>query len=65
MNVKIVAYTRPVDFIENVGKAISPEEQFIAYVARVSNPANQGNTYTASKLMKYLVNNKHWSPFES
>jgi thymidylate synthase (FAD) len=39
-------------------------ESFIAYCARVSNPANQNNTETAEKLLKYLVKNKHWSPFE-
>lgn len=64
MSVKIVAYTQPVDFLKTVGAAVSPADQFIAYVARVSNPANQGNTDTASKLMKYLVKNNHWSPFE-
>jgi thymidylate synthase (FAD) len=64
MSVKIVAYTQPIDFLQDIGSAISPADQFIAYVARVSNPANQGNTDTASKLMKYLVKNNHWSPFE-
>lgn len=39
-------------------------EQLIAYMARVSNPANQNNTETAPKLLKYLIKNKHWSPFE-
>ena len=39
-------------------------EERIAHMARVSNPANQNNTATASKLLKYLVANKHWSPFE-
>ena len=33
-------------------------------MARVSNPANQDNAATAPKLLKYLVKNKHWSPFE-
>ena len=33
-------------------------------MARVSNPANQDNDATAPKLLKYLINNKHWSPFE-
>ena len=33
-------------------------------MARVSNPANQNNPQTASKLLKYLVKHKHWSPFE-
>jgi thymidylate synthase (FAD) len=39
-------------------------EEFIAYAARVSNPSNQMNTETAPKLLKYLIKNKHWSPFE-
>ena len=38
-------------------------EQLIAYCARVSNPANQDNP-DSEKLLKYLVKNKHWSPFE-
>jgi thymidylate synthase (FAD) len=38
-------------------------ESFIAYCARVSNPANQNNP-DSEKLLKYLVKNKHWSPFE-
>jgi thymidylate synthase (FAD) len=32
-------------------------------MARVSNPNNQDNPESA-KLLKYLVRNKHWSPFE-
>ena len=39
-------------------------EQVIAYCARVSNPANQNNEQTAPKLLKYLQEHKHWSPFE-
>ena len=43
----------------------TPEaENLIAYMARVSNPENQNNTETAPKLLKYLIDNKHWSPFE-
>ena len=38
-------------------------EEFIAYCARVSNPANQENP-DSEKLLKYLVKHKHWSPFE-
>ena len=38
--------------------------EYIAYVARVSNPTNQHNTETSSKLLKYLIKHKHWSPFE-
>ena len=44
---------------------VTPEaEQKIAYMARVSNPANQNNLVSAPKLLKYLIENKHWSPFE-
>ena len=39
-------------------------EQVIAYCARVSNPNNQLNFNTSEKLIKYLIANKHWSPFE-
>jgi thymidylate synthase (FAD) len=39
-------------------------EQLIAYMARVSNPSNQDNTETSAKLIKYLIDHKHWSPFE-
>jgi thymidylate synthase (FAD) len=43
----------------------TPEaENLIAYMARVSNPENQNNPETAPKLLKYLMDNKHWSPFE-
>ena len=44
---------------------VTPDaEQKIAYMARVSNPANQNNDASATKLLKYLIKNKHWSPFE-
>lgn len=36
----------------------------IAYCARVSNPANQDNTDTVEKLVRYLIKNQHWSPLE-
>ena len=39
-------------------------DEFIAYVARVSNPGNQMNSESAPKLLRYLVKHKHWSPFE-
>lgn len=38
-------------------------EELIGYMARVSNPnAKQGDD--ASKLIKYLIDNAHWSPLE-
>ena len=39
-------------------------EELIAYMARVSNPSNQSNTETSSRLIRYLIKHKHWSPFE-
>ena len=39
-------------------------QDLIAYCARVSNPANQSNTQTSEKLVRYLIKNKHWSPLE-
>jgi len=44
---------------------ITPDaEDLISYMARVSNPANQNNTQTSAKLIKYLIDHQHWSPFE-
>jgi len=44
---------------------ITPEaENLISYMARVSNPSNQSNTETSAKLIKYLIDHQHWSPFE-
>ena len=38
-------------------------EELIAHMARVSNPSNQNNP-SYSKLIRYLITHKHWSPFE-
>ena len=44
---------------------ITPDaENLVAYMARVSNPANQDNQETAPKLIRYLIKHKHWSPLE-
>lgn len=37
-------------------------EQHLLYMARVSNPANQDSTNVG--LIKYMLNHRHWSPFE-
>lgn len=59
-NAKIIAITQPL-----VGSE-SPIQlkEFVAYVARVSNPSNQNNHLSADKLLRYLAKHKHWSPFE-
>src|SRR5208337_2661883 len=67
MSVKIVAITQPLlrrnPEHKNDVSLLSVDE-FVAYVARVSNPTNQNNLLTAPKLLKYLTKHKHWSPFE-
>lgn len=59
MKVELVAITKPM--IEGVETA----EQFLAYCARVSNPSNQLNHDTASKLLSYCMKHQHWSIFET
>jgi thymidylate synthase (FAD) len=64
---KIIAYTQPIISANgNLDTGAEPMsvDEFIAYVARVSNPSNQNNTLTSAKLLKYLAKHKHWSPFE-
>lgn len=39
-------------------------DKLLAYMARVSNPAGQDSHETAPRLIRYLLRNKHWSPFE-
>lgn len=39
-------------------------EALIVKMARVSNPGNEDNIETASRLLRYLINHQHWSPFE-
>jgi thymidylate synthase (FAD) len=58
MKTKLISITQPI--ISGVKTA----EDLISYCARVSNPTNQLNTETAPKLLKYLIDHKHWSPME-
>lgn len=39
-------------------------EALIVKMARVSNPANEDNRETAPRLLRYLIEHQHWSPFE-
>lgn len=59
MKVSLVGITKPTA-LDGVYSAAD----FIGYAARVSNPANQNNTKTASKLLKSLIRDGHWSPLE-
>jgi|SRR6185503_796361 len=59
MHVQIIGVTKPKEYFEFI-----TAEELISYCARVSNPANALNFKTAPKLLKYLINHKHFSPFE-
>lgn len=58
MTVTLIGVTQPKNL------PITTAEDLIPYAARVSNPGNQNNTKTSSKLLKYLIKESHWSPFE-
>lgn len=57
--VNLIGVTKPTAYSN-----CTTAQELVAYSARVSNPANQNNTNTAGKLVKYLVENEHWSPLE-
>ena len=57
MSVKLTSFSKPVDDAQSL-------QDLVAYCARVSNPANQNNTQTNEKLIRYLIKNNHWSPLE-
>lgn len=59
MKVKLISYSKPHDI-----DSTQSIQDIVAYCARVSNPANQNNTETNEKLIKYLIKNHHWSPLE-
>lgn len=64
MNIKLISYSQPAEDFSKSFDAEPDAQDLIAYCARVSNPANQMNTETSERLLKYLVKHKHWSPFE-
>ena len=67
MKARLISYSPPTSRIHtgelSVG-GLDNIQDLIAYCARVSNPSNQLNTKTTSKLLRYLIKHKHWSPFE-
>jgi thymidylate synthase (FAD) len=60
MIAKVLGMTQPVD------PEVPPmtAEQFIVYMARISNPENQDNVETSERLLRRLLREKHWSPFD-
>lgn len=76
MHVKLISVTKPAMSVP-MGLQVGPDdgetyemerdmtaEELLIYIARVSNPENQGNHATAPKLIRYLIDHKHWSPFD-
>ena len=59
MKVKLVGITKPIN--QDYGETT---EDIVSYCARVSNPKNQKNFTTSSKLLSYMIREGHWSPFE-
>ncbi len=57
MSVKLIGVTAPC-------AGHNSAEDMIVYMARVSNPSNQDMTRGDEKLIRYLIKNQHWSPFE-
>ena len=62
MHVRLVSHSQPTLEYRDLG--ITDAQELVAYCARVSNPANQFNTETSEKLIRYLVRHQHWSPLE-
>lgn len=80
MSAKLISYSNPIntninadlnniidcDCMCNSVNNIKTLEDLVCYCARVSNPSNQNITDNNKneKLLGYLINNLHWSPFE-
>ena len=62
MHVRLVSHSQPTLEYRDLG--ITDAQELVAYCARVSNPANQFNTETSERLIRYLVRHQHWSPLE-
>jgi thymidylate synthase (FAD) len=56
MRVKLISHSQSAE-----GQSL---QDLVAYCARVSNPANQLNSETNERLIRYLIKNGHWSPLE-
>jgi thymidylate synthase (FAD) len=64
MKVKLISYSQPSEEFKNALQHTFDAQDLVAYCARVSNPANQSNTETSERLIRYLIKHKHWSPLE-
>lgn len=63
MKIRLVSYSQIAEDFDDF-KSIPNLQDLVAYCARVSNPSNQSNNETSDRLLRYLIRNQHWSPFE-
>jgi len=63
MKIRLVSYSQIAEDFNDF-KSIPNLQDLVAYCARVSNPSNQSNNETSDRLLRYLIRNQHWSPFE-
>lgn len=65
MKVTLNCITQPVPLPNKLGWEVDPmpPEEYMIYCARVSSE-NRVDRGTAPKLLKFLIDHKHWSPFE-
>ena len=59
MKIELVGITAPIG-----AYAEATPEALITHMARVSNPSNQNTAQDSDRLIRYLIKNQHWSPFE-
>ena len=67
MKIKLISYSQQAieaDKQDEFEFDLPNLQDLVAYCARVSNPANQANSETSERLIKYLIKHKHWSPLE-
>ena len=62
MNVQLISYSQPTKVTAEWG--LTDIQELVAFCARVSNPANQLNSDTSERLIRYLIRHQHWSPLE-
>lgn len=62
MKVKLFGHTTPEEDVDIEG--LDDIQDLIAYCAKVSNPQFQNKFDTSEKLLTYLAEHAHWSPFE-
>jgi len=71
MPAKLISYSNPFHSNcdannNNTVNTVNTIEDLVCYCARVSNPSNQNiqDNNKNDKLIRYLIKNSHWSPFE-